>query len=857
LALTLVQRETFQGVGTLNSGTPGNLGAVNTGNFYKRAVGPRVTGDTTANSLGWSADMRLVSAVLSNVYHTVTITATAAASLGCFSSFYRMGSVSNNVANRGYLSNLVQANGNQLVKVLISSATGTFWYNSSSNFTDTDSGVTYPVRQWFELRHSWKLNSSTRYDFQVAFRLAGSSTWTTIYSVLNLLLSGALISARGGSVALSNSYGTFRGRYGMPALYQMDAYADATLALPDVVDPTNAGTTWYLNPSTGSDTNDGVTAASPWQTVGKFNTESQYGGLFGAATYPTGDTLELDTSGAVLDLGGTQMLVKTPGINIRPPTGQTYADVKLWKDITSATWALESGTSHVYSTTDGGATDKVGVVIWENDGTTDNTGAGDKWLTHPTGAAFTNVKATMDATPGSFYSDGTKVYLHPFGSTVPSADGKTYSRSRNYGSGSGLSTIDITVPDVHLKGIRCGKDCLARSTDHDPYVSDLIQTEGSDGGTSLFEGLYLFHWGKHAISFTGNTLTRTYTVQDSQFEQGSPYASQTVLVDYTSQSANGACVTYYTRCTSLHSVGLIGSAAGSTAASVDALFSHNNGSGTQFTQYVTDCNFPTGGIGGNYPALAAQIISNTIFAGGLSGAAIFTADRCKFTYKLATGNGLGVVTVTNSLLPLTTAFNSGLANNRGVKGTTVYRGCTIDLRGVPSGDDVQGGVFLRQDASNLTVENCVVIINAADAWTVFQNFLNTDTLTIGHNEYVLGSAAKLHRQYNDGSTTADRTLAQAQTLGLDAGSAALLIAALTLNLTTYARTGQASVTNDLGSMTDYTGVTFADRQTPGAYEYIPDITPGPYSVVVVECFTPGAVAFEAFTPGAVALEALP
>ena len=41
--MTLVSRETFQGVGTLNAAAPGNLGTV-TGSFYKRPAGPAVAG---------------------------------------------------------------------------------------------------------------------------------------------------------------------------------------------------------------------------------------------------------------------------------------------------------------------------------------------------------------------------------------------------------------------------------------------------------------------------------------------------------------------------------------------------------------------------------------------------------------------------------------------------------------------------------------------------------------------------------------------------------------------------------------------------------------------------------------------
>ena len=55
--VTLITRETFQGVGTVSTNNPENM-AVITGNFFKRAVGPRLTNDFTAGGLGWSADVQ-------------------------------------------------------------------------------------------------------------------------------------------------------------------------------------------------------------------------------------------------------------------------------------------------------------------------------------------------------------------------------------------------------------------------------------------------------------------------------------------------------------------------------------------------------------------------------------------------------------------------------------------------------------------------------------------------------------------------------------------------------------------------------------------------------------------------------
>src|SRR5262245_49622784 len=56
--LALISRETFQGIGTLDANSPGNLGTVETGVFYKRPVGPRLAADASANARGWSADAR-------------------------------------------------------------------------------------------------------------------------------------------------------------------------------------------------------------------------------------------------------------------------------------------------------------------------------------------------------------------------------------------------------------------------------------------------------------------------------------------------------------------------------------------------------------------------------------------------------------------------------------------------------------------------------------------------------------------------------------------------------------------------------------------------------------------------------
>ena len=175
MALTLVQREAFQGVGTLSSGAPGNLGAV-TGNFYKRAIGPRLTADSTANSLGWSVDMRIAAQTAHNLYHQITITSTAAEWLGMLSGFFYVDSYANNGANVTELSQVREGNGNALVGVYLNSTTPNF-YTRKHGTNIGDSGVAVPIRQWFEMRLAWHNLTGTTggsYLVSVSYRLCGT-----------------------------------------------------------------------------------------------------------------------------------------------------------------------------------------------------------------------------------------------------------------------------------------------------------------------------------------------------------------------------------------------------------------------------------------------------------------------------------------------------------------------------------------------------------------------------------------------------------------------------------------------------------------------------------------------------------
>lgn len=197
-ALTLITRETFSGVGTLNTATPGNLGSVNTGaNFYKRAVGPKVTNDTTASGLGWSADCRIVSSS-GNARHSYALSGSTA-NAGMFSAFYYIDSVTVSAGEPCWLLDTLVANTNPLIRVGVNPSTGKFAYYRNSLWVNTDTAVTLPLRAWFEIRLQW-LTSGTNCDsLSVDYRLAGSGVWTSIYTTTTSFNMGSnLTEIRGG-----------------------------------------------------------------------------------------------------------------------------------------------------------------------------------------------------------------------------------------------------------------------------------------------------------------------------------------------------------------------------------------------------------------------------------------------------------------------------------------------------------------------------------------------------------------------------------------------------------------------------------------------------------------------------------
>ena len=161
-------------------------------------------------------------------------------------------------------------------------------------------------------------------------------------------------------------------RYGAASHYTISSFADVSYP-SDLADPISARRNWYLNPATGSDGNDGTTAATAWASVAKLNIESANLGMFPGADYNHGDTLHINCSGAPLVIGTAPMELKTAGLTVLQTGGMLDPQATLGP----SAWTPVSGHPKVYATTDNNGIDLVAAVVRENG----------EYLNHPFGSS--------------------------------------------------------------------------------------------------------------------------------------------------------------------------------------------------------------------------------------------------------------------------------------------------------------------------------------------------------------------------------------------------------------------------------------------------------------------------------------
>jgi hypothetical protein len=807
-ALTLVTRETFQGIGTLNSTTPGNLGTV-TGSFLKRACGPSVVGDTSANGYGWSADIQRTQAS----HYYAPSNSLGAAYQGMICGWYYWGSLytDGDLGRRNALLQCKQSNGSNIIAIAMDYRGYVYLGGSSDYSVQLSTPFDLPTGQWVYFCLAWKYSNGYDNNDYVAYYKTLSGNMTQIGTVQTAGGSQNTIYHVGGQSSVTGGQMVREIRYGAASRYNLSLITDASIYPSDMPTPSNARRHWYVNTAAGNDANDGTTATTAWATAAKINTESANLGLFPGATYSTGDILHLDCS-TPLPVLTTPIQIKTNGLTIL----QTGGALDPLKTITSS-WAPVPGAVKVYSTNNGGDADMLSTVLFE-DG---------KYLNHPTGANFIAVQNALVSTPGSFWTDGTTMYLHPFGDTDPRSDGKIYRRTRNRGRATLLnadSVVVIQAKDVWWDGLICSGTTLARMTDNYSLGAYCFQWESGAGGTNLLSNFNVSKYSKHAIGATISGNNGIFERRDGVYSQSTPYAigGASTDVDYCAAGlgSNSGNQGIYLRCNeSVNNVGLIGSATGTNNVNAGSYYSHGQTVGNFSLVSFTDCVWQ-GGMAEEGVISQINLLKTTAAYATFNTSATF--NQCKSTAGML-GTASGNLVLRNSILKTGNAPGQAYFSVL-PPGSTTVEGCTIDLRATTGGGAkaVWGRI---SPISNLTIRNVFLIGSSNDTRAMLTGFSNTDTINLSHNAYDIdGGYVSLN--YNDGNQISDRTFLQWQSLGFDAGSLETnFITSLGSNYNPITGSTLIDAGVNLGPLTDYAGATiFNLRNDIGAYEGTP-LTP--------------------------------
>lgn len=795
-AQTLVRQELFQGYGTLTSSSTGQFHTV-AGNLYQRFGGPYVAPSTN----GWSAD---VHATQVDNYGIINLPASGS------------GSTVSAGAWVFFKESFTSAAFELPIIWIGPAANRSFRYASISNritasreFIPGDNvaltNAINPANQWLWLQLSVSNRGGAAYDARFYYKTLGGTltNWHTMTAV-----AGYANMAQAGFGSDTQSGSSWNGRIGAASAFTL-ANLSETAYPSDVVEPSST-VTWFVHTTLGNDTNSGGYATEPWLTAAKVNEESSFAGMFSAPRYASGDTLVLDTTGAPLDLSATNLTLATRGLNVKA-TNSLYWTNKMDAILTNAHFTA-TGPPNVYQITtfNNAGFGQSNIVVWEDN----------KWMNHPTGATWASVSNNVSTNTGSFWTDGTTIYVHPFGDTVPTSDGKSYTRSvaRDV-TGYGFA-INLNAGDMSFRDCYGGKTAMLRATDNtDALAAYVVGTGGSFGGTSVVQHCYGYYGSKHIFGWVASAINSELYTIDCDAEQGVPFASQSPWVSFMSAATDTNNAHFYVNCRTLRGVGMVGSTAG-TSDSQSIFLSHNSSSGNQFRLLsFSNCFFPKaamslgvawrGTMDGCTVGELIIAITNTALRSCLF-------DRRTFVTTFTTAPYLGV---TNCVFVPTNRFIGGEWTGSGVRGTVAFENCTFDLSAVPSNDATYRGVLDRLDTTTLVFRNNAFKAGALQH-SVFSNFSTNDTISSSNNVFALGTDSIVAFRYTNSATGTSRTFAQWQALGFDANSISTDNIGLRDNYAPFYNSPVIGAGVNVGPSTDFTGNTFAVRNDVGAYEFV-------------------------------------
>jgi hypothetical protein len=242
---------------------------------------------------------------------------------------------------------------------------------------------------------------------------------------------------------------------------------------------------WFVDSVNGNDANRGNTAAGAFQTIAALE----------AAGIAAGDRIAL--SGTFRE----QLDITVDNVTVGSYGGGATLDAS--DVIPAGSWAATGGTANVYEASVSLAVSATlqWVNAWEDD----------EFL-----ARAANV-AACDAAPGSYYpsaeTGNITLYVHPYGSTDPTSDGKTYEVSvRQFGLDAGNTTgASVTGIETKRNLYESGSLRVGRSA----RLIDCTCSDGSKHNLYYKDGTYLqnvtatnaYYGGTNGVMFIYNENT--------------------------------------------------------------------------------------------------------------------------------------------------------------------------------------------------------------------------------------------------------------------------------------------------------------------------------------------------------------
>lgn len=163
---------------------------------------------------------------------------------------------------------------------------------------------------------------------------------------------------------------------------------------------------------------------------------------------------------------------------------------------------------------------------------------------HPTGSSFAAVAATLNSTPGSFWTDGTTMYFRPLIGNDPVNDAVVYTASRPYdGDGTG-SPIAFNHANMRIENVCIGGCGRARSTDNEEDQGYCMYLNPSESAT--VRNCYLYHGSKHNLGFMEPANGSEILADGTRIEQAAGWNDlnpATSIVIYSTNDASGLKVT--------------------------------------------------------------------------------------------------------------------------------------------------------------------------------------------------------------------------------------------------------------------------------------------------------------------------